>query len=237
LLIELLFLFVQLPRYLYIILGFIGLILVVNLVALDFFLVSQRNDLLDFQTRLTQLSESFQLLGGRILTTSGTTTPVAVKPVTDSGCPMSCVGLITMATISAKTTTTVYSPPVSTSVSSTAKGEYFVPLGSGSVGAGSDWTNIDSAQATFDAGSYGAIKQAYFEVFIHVDNGQVQARLFDATSPAVFWGSVLTSTSKTSQFLSAPIILSSGSKTYKVQMTSNLVSGVLDQARIRIVTQ
>lgn len=225
----------NLPRYLYIIAGFVGLVLVTNLLILDFFLVSQRNDLLDFQTRLTQLSESFKLLGGRILTVpSGGTTPTTVTPITDSSCPFSCVSLITMATVSARQTTVVSTPATTTT---TAAAEYFVPLGSGSVTAGSDWTNIESAQASFDAGKYGSVKAAYFEVFMRIDNGTVQARLIDTTTPAVFFSSQLATSNKTSQLQSAAITLSSGTKTYKVQMKSDLVTGVLDQARIRIVTQ
>lgn len=228
-----------LPRYLYIIAGFVGLVLVTNLLILDFFLVSQRNDLLDFQTRLTQLSESFKLLGGRILTvpSSGQTggTAPTVTPITDSSCPFSCVSLITMATVSARTP--VYTLPTTPTSSTSVSAEYFVPLGSGSVTAGSDWTNIESAQASFDASKYGSIKQAYFEVFMRIDNGTVQARLFDSTTPAIFFGSQLSTTNKTSQLQSAAISLSSGTKTYKVQMKSDLATGVLDQARIRIVTQ
>lgn len=226
-----------LPRYLYIIAGFVGLILVVNLLALDFFLVSQRNDLLDFQTRLTQLSESFQLLGGRVLTAPSLPVPAPaapVVPITNTSCPASCVGLITMATISANQNAII--APVNQGTTSVSA-QYYVPLGSGSIVNGNDWANVDSAQATFDAGSYGNIKQAYFEVFLRTDNGTVQARLFDSTTPAIFFSSQLATTDKTSQLRSTPITLSSGIKTYKVQMKSDLSTGVLDQARIRIVTQ
>lgn len=222
-----------LPRYIYIIAGFVGVALVANLLLLDIFFVSQRNDLLDFQTRLTQLSESFQLLGGRVLT-SGNTPPVAVTPVTGTDCPASCVGLITVATISARQPV-IYSTPTTTTT--TATGEYFVPLGSGSVAPGGDFTNVESAQATFDAGKYGSIKQAYFEVFMRTDNGTVQARLLDSATPAIFFSSQLATSNKTSSLQSAAITLSSGTRTYKVQMKSDLATGVLDQARIRIVTQ
>ena len=227
----------NLPRHIYIISGFVGLILVTNLLLLDIFLVSQKNDLLDFQTRLTQLSESFKLLGGRILTTTsptGNTTVTAPTFLPDTSCPVSCVNLITMATISGKNT--VYTVPTSSTVPTTAA-EYFVPLGSGSVSAGGDWTNVESAQATFDAGRYGNISQAYFEAFVRIENGTVQARLLDSTTPAIFFASQLSSTSKTSQLISKAITLPSGQKTYKVQMKSDLFPGVLDQARIRIVTQ
>ena len=57
------------------------------------------------------------------------------------------------------------------------------------------------------------------------------------TTPEIFWSSDLKTTANTSTFLSGPISLSGGSKTYKVQMYSTISSGTLDQARIRIVTQ
>ncbi len=221
-----------LPKYLYIVAGFVGLVLVSNLLILDYFLVTQRGDLLDFQTRLTQLSESFKLLGGRLLTVdTGAPTPI---PITNTSCPASCVGLITMATISAKPIVTTVSTAPTTS---TQKGEYFVPLGVGSVAQTSNWTDISTAQATFDASNYGNIKSAYFEVILHVPSGEVHARLFDSSTPAIFWTTDLKSTSYGGEFLSAPITLSSGSKVYKVQMYSTITSGFLDQARIRIVTQ
>lgn len=232
----------NLPRYLYIIAGFVGLVLVANLLLLDYFLVSQRNDLLDFQTRLTQLSESFKLLGGRLLTLpasgqAGETTAV-IAPAFDLGCPASCVGLITVATISAKQAAAAVPTVPATTPVSTSKGEYFVPLGSGSIAQANNWSDVTTAQATFDAGNYSNIKSAYFEAFLRTSgSGEVHARLFDSTTPAIFWTSEVKTTNSSSTFLSAPISLASGSKVYKVQMYSTISSAVLDQARVRIVTQ
>lgn len=228
-------------KYIYIILGFLALIFGANVLLLDFFFVKQKNDLLDFQTRLTQL-------GSR----AGTTTILsadrgalsAEKFLALDACPQSCISIINTATKSAAVirVPTVVPTPAVTSQPQTPKGEYFVPLGSGSVlsseATSSNWKTIDAAQATFDAGNYGATKAAYFEVFIRTQtNGEVHARLLDSTTPALFFNSDLKTTSTNATFLSAPISLSSGVKTYKVQMYSTLSTGYLDQARIRIVTQ
>lgn len=237
----------ELPsRLIKIVLGFIGAIFIVNVLLLDFFFVSQRSSLLDFQTRLSQLSDSFRILGGRLYTASGESSPSAelapLMPVVvnNNSCPVSCLDLISLSTSAAKLSTRSLIAPVfqsTTPTTSSTKGEFFVPLGSGSVNQTNDWTNIDSAQATFDAGNYGSIKAAYFEVFLHTQSGEVHARLFDSSTPTVFFATDLKSSSMTAQFLSAPVTLSSGIRIYKVQMYSTIASGFLDQARIRIVTQ
>ena len=234
-------------RYLKIFFGFIAGIFIVNVILLDFFLVSQRNDLVDFQTKLTQLSDSFRILGGRLYTAAdqtGEATPAAqiFAPVNGNSCPVACLDLITLATNAAKLSTQslvspVFQTTVPTTTTVTNKGEFFVPMGNGSIGQTNDWTNIDSAQASFDASNYGSIKAAYFEVFLRAQSGEVHTRLFDTTTPAILWGSEVTTNSQSTTFLSGQINLTGGQKTYKVQMYSTIGTGYLDQARIRIVTQ
>ncbi|MBI4099891.1 hypothetical protein HY440_02690 [Candidatus Microgenomates bacterium] len=238
------------PKYIYIVLGFIGAIFVANVLLLDYFLVGQRNDLVDFQTKLTQLSDNFRVLGGRlyglppVATPSGTTSPLSIlNPVNNLVCPTSCVDLIALSTEAGRVSTrslinSTYTP--TTSTVATTKGEFFVPLGSGSVDQTSDWTNINSAQATFDASNFGSIKAAYFEAFLRrstTASGEVFARLFDSTTPAILWGSEMSTSANTSTFISKAISLSGGQKVYKVQMYSTNGVSYLDQARIRIVTQ
>lgn len=228
-------------RYVKIALGFIGAVLVANVLLLDFFFVVQRNSLLDFQTRLTQLADSFKILGGRLYTTASGEQKIVPVAEQSNTCPVACLDLISLATATAKVpsrslVTPVFQTSTNTTVSSN-KGEFFVPMGSGSIIQTNNWTNIDSAQAAFDAGNYGSIKQAYFEAFLRVQSGEVHARLFDSTTPAIFFGSDVKTGANSATFLSAPITLSSGTKTYKVQMYSTITTGYLDQARIRIVTQ
>ncbi len=233
----------ELPsRYIKIALGFIAAVVVVNVFLLDYFFVSQRSELISFKTNLVQLTNSFKILGGRLYSSTDTVPPAVqniLNPVNNAVCPTSCVDLILLSTQSGRVpTSSLINPvyqPVTTTV--TAKGEYFVPLGTGSINQTNDWTNVDSAQATFDASNYGSIKAAYFEAFLHTSSGEVHARLFDSSTPAVFFSSDVKSSSSSVQFLSAPVSLTAGLKVYKVQMYSTISSGFLDQARIRIVTQ
>lgn len=238
----------ELPtKLIYIVLGFVAIIFVANVLLLDYFFVKQRESLLDFQTRITQLADS---VGFKPETTFGKqAAPLATKsavltPVLSQTCPATCVDLITLtATASSRVSTRELVTggsfaPLPTPIF--RGGEFFVPMGSGSVSQTTDWTNITSAQATFDAGNYGTIKSAYFEVFLRrstTATGEVHARLYDSSTPSVFFASDLKTTADTTQFLSAPITLTSGTKIYKVQMYSTNGVSYLDQARIRIVTQ
>lgn len=215
----------------------IGAVLFANVLMLDFFFVSQRGTILDLQTRISQISDNTKMLGGLI---SNTQTP-SIETVTipeQTSCPQTCVSLIN----AVKTTAPTVAPVVTQSAPISRGGEYFVPMGSGSVlsteATSSNWKTIEGAQATFDSSSYGTIKAAYFETFIHVaTNGEVHTRLFDTTTPSVFFGSDKSTNQTVSTFVSIPVILTAGSKTYKVQMYSSQSTGTLDQARIRIVVQ
>ena len=206
-----------------------------NVLLLDFFFVSQRGTILDLQTRISQISDNTKMLGGLISNNQSSQEPTIIP--TES-CPQSCVSLIN----AVKTAVPTVAPVVSQPVTVSRGGEYFVPMGSGSVlpseATSSNWKTIEGAQATFDSGSYGNIKAAYFETFIHVaTNGEVHTRLFDTTTPSVFFGSDKSTNQTVSTFLSIPVTLAAGSKTYKVQMYSSQSTGTLDQARIRIVVQ
>lgn len=216
----------QLPRYVYIAAGFVALVFVVNVLLLDIFLVKQRGDLLDFQTRLTQLSEQ----PGQPADTGQSLSLGLIN-----ACPQSCISLISTATSSARPSQPLVAPVVQQTVST--KGEYFVPLGSGSTSTLNTWVDIDTAQGAFDTGSFSSIKAFYFEGILRTSSGEVKARLYDTTTPMIYAGEELRSTSQTGQFLSVSIPLRSGNKSYKVQLYTTITTGYLDQARLKIVTQ
>lgn len=242
----------ELPRYLKVILGFLCFVLIGNVVFLDYFFVTQRSELLDFKARLSQFSDSVKaavernyLSPGDTPATQTTATPstTTTTPTTNNSCSQSCLTAIDSAITAhaAKTTTTqtTYTSPTTTT---SLRGEYFINLGTGSVlnseASASNWKTIDSAQATFDASNYPNIKSATLEVFMHVQtSGEVHARLFDSTTPAIIWNSDISANTTSSTYKSAAISLSGGSKTYKIQMYSTISTGYLDQARIHIVTQ
>lgn len=215
-----------------------GGMLLINVLLLDFFFVSQRGTVLDLQTRISQISENIKMLGGLISTSPTPTTETPTVVVPSESCSQSCVSLIN----AVKSSIPTVAPVVQQAAETSRGGEYFIPMGSGSVlfseATSSNWKTIDGAQATFDSANYGNIKAAYFETFIRVaTNGEVHTRLFDSTTPAVFFGSDKSTNQTVSSFVSVPVTLSAGSKTYKVQMYSTQSTGTLDQARIRIVTQ
>lgn len=207
----------------------IGLILGINLILLDFFLVKQRNDLLDFQTKLIQLTPVTQIIS------SPSAEP---QVIISNSCPQSCLGIITNATKSAapivkvQSTQSLLAPVTPPSVK-----EFFIPLGTGSLTALNTWTDINTAQASFDTANYPSITAAYFEVIMHTNQGEVKARLYDTTTPFIYAGEQVSTTSNTGQLVSKQVPIRSGSKTYKVQMYTTITTGTLDQARIRIVTQ
>ncbi|MBI3887904.1 hypothetical protein HY310_02445 [Candidatus Microgenomates bacterium] len=229
----------ELPKPIIYVLGFIALILVGNVLLLDAFLVMQKGDLLTFQTRLTQIAD-------RQPTTTVVQSKTVQQPpvVSNDSCPLTCMLAITNATRSAVVRQAL-NPVVTTPALQTIpsqKGEYFINLGTGSVlpteGSSSNWKTLDTAQATFDASNYGSIKSATLEVFMHVESsGETHARLFDATTPSIFWTTDLSTGASTSTLLTGPLTLSTGAKTYKIQTYSTLSKGYIDQARIHIVTQ
>lgn len=172
-------------------------------------------------------------------------------PVQNDACPAYCVDLLKTATMSsskketAETKNTVSSPPVpvqSVTVikKETTKGEFFIPLGSGNISEIGAWKNIDSAQATFNPKNYANLKEIYFEVIMHIPNAQgvLKARLLNTSDNFIFAGEELTTVSGTGELKSVRIPLPLDSvKTYKVQMYTTMTSGVLDLARIRVVTE
>ena len=241
----------ELPNYIKIILGFLVVVLVGNVVFLDYFFVTQRSEVLDLKARMSQFSDSVKAAVERNYLTPAETAPSApsTSPQTttptvtsQTSCPQSCLPLIDSAITAhaAKSVTTV--PATTTTTTQGLRGEYFINLGTGSVlnseASSTNWKTLTSAQATFDISNYSNVKSITLELFMHADNsGEVHARLFDATTPAIIWGSELSVASNTSTYKSAPISLTGGNKTYKIQMYSLLTTGYLDQARIHIVTQ
>lgn len=207
-----------------------ALILGANLVLLDFFFVKQKNDLLDFQTRLTQLAPQTQFPLSPLIISSPS-----------ASCPQSCLGIITNATKSATVTAPVVKPQSTQSllapIAPPSVKEFFIPLGTGSLTTLNTWTDINTAQATFDTANYPSMTAAYFEAIMHTNQGEVKARLYDTTTPFIYAGEQVTTTSNTGQLVSKQVPIRNGLKTYKVQMYTTITTGTLDQARIRIVTQ
>ena len=110
-------------------------------------------------------------------------------------------------------------------------------MGSGSSQAG-DWTDVPGLEASVDFGKYKSIKEIRFEASISVPtaNEAVWVRLFNKTDQHPVWFSEATMTGGASSYLvSSPITYDKGSKTYQVQMKTQLkYTANLTQSRIHI---
>lgn len=144
---------------------------------------------------------------------------------TETACPQACLTKLNQIT--------------GKSVSTSAVKEYYVPLGSGS-GAADEWTDVAGAGATIDTASYGRIKQVTFEVTTAIPTGgqRIWVRLFNATDKHPVWYSEMTTDSSGPVLLTTKAVsLDQGSKTYQVQMKTQLrVLTNLVQSRVRIIT-
>lgn len=211
---------------------------------LDFVYVSQRDSLQSVKTQLDQANTKLQKLSLEQANSSPVdlgsgAAQAVVQPVaqtTNSACPQSCVTLINNVK---NAIPKVGTSPATKASTTTTKGEYVIPLGSGDVSSNGVWVDDYGAQGVVDTFAYANIKAIYFEVVMHLPNGQgeMRAKLIDDSTPFSYDGQVLTSQSQTGQLLSVQVPLVSGRKTYHVQLYSSIGEGVLDSARIRIVTQ
>ena len=116
--------------------------------------------------------------------------------------------------------------------------EFFIPLGSGSTFS-REWTDITSATAPIDSSRYSVIEAVYLEASLHVINGRVYARLVDDTGDRIYHDSEISHNSSTAQWVSSSSIsLGGGSRTYKVQLKSDVgEQAIMDQARLRILVK
>jgi hypothetical protein len=117
--------------------------------------------------------------------------------------------------------------------------ESFIPFGSGTT-QNDQWEDITGAEAYIDTNNYSNMQTVYFEVSLHIPtkNGIAYARLYDVTDKHPVWFSDVSTTSDTSQLVSAKIKLDKGNKHYRVQMKTTLrYPTSLDMARVKIITK
>ena len=116
--------------------------------------------------------------------------------------------------------------------------EYFISFGTGS-NQTSDWTDVSGLQANIDFGNYQNIKEIRFEASVNVPtaNQTVSVRLFNVTDKHPVWNSEVTTTNN-NYVVSSPMIYDNGSKTYQVQMKTQLkYLANLTLARLHIILQ
>jgi hypothetical protein len=116
--------------------------------------------------------------------------------------------------------------------------EQFISFGTGS-NQTSEWEDVPGLQASIDFGNYQNIKDIRFEVSVSIPtaNQTASVRLFNVTDKHPVWNSEIT-TANNVYAVSSPIIYDNGSKTYQVQMKTQLkYLANLTQARLHIVLQ
>lgn len=147
----------------------------------------------------------------------------------DSTCQQAIYQAIYQATVSAI-------PTIGPSSNSQVK-EYFISIGSGT-NATDDWLDVDGVEITLNGDNYPSNRTVTFEptLFVPTGNEKAYARLFNVTDKHPVWFSEVSVESTQAKLLiSSPIVLDSGSKTYRVQMKTGLkATANLAQSRIHI---
>ncbi|OIP57313.1 MAG: hypothetical protein COX79_01025 [Candidatus Levybacteria bacterium CG_4_10_14_0_2_um_filter_36_16] len=126
-----------------------------------------------------------------------------------------------------------------TTTSNTIK-DYFIPLGSGT-NQSSDWVDVPGAQVAIDLGQYQNVKEVHFEasVTMPTSNGSVYVRLFNVTDKHPVWNSDVSGVGNSIYTLTSPaIIYDKSAKVYQVQMKTQMqVAANLTQSRIHVTLE
>lgn len=202
-------------------------IIVLNLVALDVFMIRHSNTIQYLASR----QDTTSMLISPLLATAPFITPTNVPKPSPT-----IVEKKSSSSAAIKPTATV--APNSLSVTSQVT-EFFVPLGSGQSSA-DIWTNVPGLIANVNSKAYGNIDKVVFEASLNTPTGNQQAwvRLYNNTAKHPVWNSEMSITGGSPQFLvSNPITLDPGVNQYQVQMMTQLkYPTILDVARIHIYT-
>ena len=126
-----------------------------------------------------------------------------------------------------------------TTTSSTGPKTSYIPVGnSGSGTSSTDFSSVSGHEVTIDTGSYPGYKQMVLEANFRIfqGNGTGEVRLFNKTDGTAVINSTLSTTSQDySTKTSSGFNISSGSKTYTVQVKSTTGYSVdLQWSRIRV---
>lgn len=194
---------------------FLGGLIVVNLLLLDFVIFTKKEE-----KTLPEMEADLQA--------------TAPADTCDSTCQEAIARAV--ATLAAEFKKTPF--PTAPSTPSVTPKEVYIPVGAGSTSS-LDWTDIPGAEVFVDTIKYGKIKEAYFEAQLRVPtaNGSVCARIFNQTDKAFVFSSEVCSTSQKGERVTSPkISLYSGNKLYRIQMKVTMpYEGILDLGRIKLV--
>jgi hypothetical protein len=120
---------------------------------------------------------------------------------------------------------------------STKKYPLYIPLGTGGSSGDQNWLSIPTYQVTLDPGDYPGLTSVVLEVNMRLNqaSGTGYARLYNSTDNYAVSSEVSTASDKYGWFTSATFTLSSGKKTYVLQLKSSTGTEIsVQNARIKI---
>lgn len=197
----------------FLVVGIILILLLANVVYLNFILVKDKSVNNNLSTTPTPI-----VVANPSISPTATISP---KPVV-------------IPTIIPQSTTATSNPQ------STVK-DYYFNLGSGS-NQSIDWADVPGALSTFDIAQYQNIKEVHLETNIDVPtaNGIVSVRLFNKTDNYAVWNSQreVQAQTKGDLIISNNIIYDVGPRLYQIQIKSQLgVIVNLVQSRIHVIVK
>ena len=201
-------------------LGFIGAILVVNVLYLDFTL--SRNTDSNLAGRVAVLEE--KLTDFLLTDRNGEVRElVAAGEEKDSG-DVEEVEVVTQT-----------STPVAATVSNELTKEVIIPLGSGSTSS-IEWVKT-GAQSYIDTTVYPSLDKAYFQASLRSNSGAIFARLRQKNENTIVGGSNISHPKPESGFIiSSPLGLSSGNKLYEVEIRSETGQSIfVENASVKLI--
>ncbi len=217
------------------------LLLVGNLLVVNYFVFQHNSKFEDTNTRILTLADSVKAARNSITQDVSSASSNVVSDIEGDNCGTKCQAMINAA-VDAKVKTIKSTTSTKTVVKAAPTGstqEFIIPMGGGVVSQNGQWVDIYSAQTQINTANYPPIVAAYFEVVMGIPNAQgtMQAQLYDTSTPYLFSGQVLSTQSGPGQFLSVQFPIQPGNKSYHVQLQNSIGTGILDSSRIRLVTQ
>lgn len=119
----------------------------------------------------------------------------------------------------------------------TNKFPLYIPLGTGSTSGDQNWVSILTYQVTLDPADYPGYTNAILEVNMKLAqaSGTGYARLYNSTDSSATSSEISTTSDKYSWLSSSTFTLSSGSKTYQLQLKSATGTEIsIQNARLKI---
>lgn len=218
-----------------------AVLIIGNIVALNFFVFKHEDKFNDQNTRISMLADSIKTARNLISNSASDAETNVDEDLGLDSCGTKCQEQINttvdtkIKALNLTKTKTVVAAPTQTA----ATNEFIIPMGGGTISQNGQWVDMYSAQTQLNTANYPPIQAAYFEVVMGIPNAQgtMQAQLYDTSTPYLFSGQVLSTQSGPGQFLSVQFPIQQGNKTYHVQLQNSIGTGILDSSRIRLVTQ